>query len=307
MINLLESLSSAAGIRKTHQENRSTQSKMLRLVITLLVASCTVSALKIGAFNIQAFGDSKINNPEVCAIIMKILQRYDIVLIQEVRDADLSAVGTMMTELNSHFSEPIYSYVVSDTLGRDTYKERYLFVYRHEKVSVHDSYHYHDHNMYTGEDSFSREPFVVTFHAPGTVIQDFVLVPLHSAPKAAVQEIDALYDVYVDACEKCQSQNIIFLGDFNADCSYVSQSDWDGIRMYSSGDFTWLIADDVDTTVGKSDCAYDRIVITGADLHNAIVPDSATVFNFQAKYKLTQEQALAVSDHYPVELELMSA
>ncbi|KAM4025408.1 deoxyribonuclease-1-like isoform 2-T2 [Anomaloglossus baeobatrachus] len=280
---------------------------MLRLVIALMVASCTVSAFKIGAFNIQAFGDSKMNKPEVCAIIMKILLRYDIVLIQEVRDADLSAVETMMTELNSQLSEPLYSYVVSDTLGRDTYKERYLFVYRNDKVSVHDSYHYHDHNMYTGEDAFSREPFVVTFHAPETVIKDFVLVPLHAAPKAAVQEIDALYDVYVDACQKCQSDNIIFLGDFNAGCSYVSQSDWDSIRMYTSQDFTWLIADDVDTTVGKSDCAYDRIVISGADLHNAIVPDSAKVFNFPEHYELTPEQALAVSDHYPVELELMCA
>ncbi|XP_075687553.1 deoxyribonuclease-1 [Rhinoderma darwinii] len=280
---------------------------MLRLVIALALTACTGSALKIGAFNIQSFGDSKMNNPEVCAIIMKILHRYDIVLIQEVRDADLSAVKTMMTELNSEGSEPIYSYVVSDTLGRDTYKERYLFVYRNDKVNVYDSYHYHDHNMYSGEDTFSREPFVVTFNAPGTVIQDFVLVPLHAAPKDAVREIDALYDVYVDVCEKCNSDNIIFLGDFNADCSYVTKSDWGSIRIHTSEDFTWLIAHDVDTTVGKTNCAYDRIVISGADLHNAIVPDSATVFNFQKQYKLTQEQALAVSDHYPVELELMTA
>ncbi|KAG8557633.1 hypothetical protein GDO81_016690 [Engystomops pustulosus] len=212
-----------------------------------------------------------------------------------------------MDELNSQWSEPIYSYVVSDTLGRDSYKERYLFIYRNDKVNVHDSYHFHDHNMYSGEDSFSREPFVVMFNAPGTVIEYFVLVPLHSAPKDAVREIDALYDVYQDVMEKFQTDNIIFLGDFNADCSYVTQPDWDSIRMYNSEDFTWLIPDEVDTTVGKSDCAYDRIVISGADLHNAIEPDSAKVFNFQKQYKLTQEQALAVSDHYPVELELMSA
>ncbi|XP_044160989.1 deoxyribonuclease-1 [Bufo gargarizans] len=280
---------------------------MLRLVIVLALAACTVSALKIGAFNIQAFGDSKMAKPEVCTVILKILQRYDIALIQEVRDADLSAVETLMTELNSQSSGPVYSHVVSDCLGRDTYKERYLFVYRNDKVNVQDSYHYHDHSMYSGEDTFSREPFVVSFNAPETVIQDFVLVPLHSAPKDAVREIDALYDVYEDVCEKFQTDNIIFLGDFNADCSYVTKSDWDSIRMYTSEDFTWLIPHDVDTTVGKTDCAYDRIVISGEDLHNAIVPDSAKIFNFQKKYKLTPEQALEVSDHYPVELELMSA
>ncbi|XP_069840235.1 deoxyribonuclease-1-like [Dendropsophus ebraccatus] len=281
--------------------------EMLRLVIALSFAASSISAIKIGAFNIQSFGDSKMNNPEVSTIIMKILERYDVILIQEVRDTDLSAVETMMTELNSQWSEPIYSYVVSDTLGRDSYKERYLFVYRNDKVNVHDNYHYHDHNMYSGEDTFSREPFVVMFNAPGTVIQDFVLVPLHSAPKDAVREIDALYDVYLDVVEKFQSDNIIFLGDFNADCNYVTESDWDSIRMYNNEDFTWLIPHDVDTTAGKTDCAYDRIVISGADLHNAIVPDSANVFNFHKHYKLTLEQALAVSDHYPVELELMMA
>ncbi|KAM3917879.1 deoxyribonuclease-1 [Leptodactylus fuscus] len=280
---------------------------MLSLAIVLMLAAYTVSAIRIGAFNIQAFGDSKMNNPEVSSIIMKILQRYDIVLIQEVRDKDLSAVETLMTELNSQGPNPYYSYLVSDTLGRDSYKERYLYIYRNDKVNVQDHYHYHDHNMYTGEDTFSREPFVVIFNAPGTVIQNIVLVPLHSAPKDAVQEIDALYDVYVDIWKKYRTDNIIFLGDFNAGCSYVTESDWDNIRMYNSEDFTWLIPHDVDTTVGRSNCAYDRIVISGAALHDAIVPNSAKVFNFQEKYKLTLEQALAVSDHYPVELKLISA
>ncbi|XP_063791051.1 deoxyribonuclease-1-like isoform X2 [Pseudophryne corroboree] len=278
---------------------------MIRVIIALTLVLCNVAALKIGAFNIQAFGDSKMTKPDVSSIICKILCRYDIVVIQEVRDTDLSAVETLMLELNRKHPQPRYSYEVSDPLGRDSYKERYLFVYRNDKVSVQDSYHYHDHNMYTGEDTFSREPFVVMFNAPGTVIGNIVLVPLHSAPKDAVREIDALYDVYVDVCDRWQTDNIIFLGDFNAGCSYVSESDWDNIRLHSSEDFTWLIPHDVDTTVGKTFCPYDRIVISGAELHDAIVPDSAKIFNFNEQYKLSQELALAVSDHYPVELEMM--
>lgn len=280
---------------------------MICIIIGLTLALSSVSALKIGAFNIQSFGDSKMSNPEVTSIIMKILPRYDIVLIQEVRDSDLSAVETMMSELNSHCKEPQYSYVVSDSLGRDAYKERYLFVFRNDKVTAQDSYHYHDHNLYTGEDTFSREPFVVHFNCPKTAIQDFVLVPLHAAPKDAVREIDALYDVYRDVLDKWQTDNIIFLGDFNAGCNYVKESDWDSIRLHTCEDFLWLIPHDVDTTAGKTHCAYDRIVVSGAELQNAIVEDSAQVFNFHKQYKLTLEQALAVSDHYPVELELMLA
>lgn len=53
-------------------------------------------------------------------------------------------------------------------------------------------------------------------------------------------------------------QNLMFLGDFNADCSYVQPSDWSSIRLRTSDIFKWLIPDSADTTVGKSDCAYDR-------------------------------------------------
>ncbi|KAM8960069.1 deoxyribonuclease-1-like [Pelodytes ibericus] len=279
----------------------------LALVLTLVLCLSEVSALKIGAFNIQAFGDSKMKNPAVSPVIMKILPRYDIILIQEVRDTDLSAVKLLMDKLNSLDSGPIYSYVISDNLGRDAYRERYLFIYRDDKVSVQDYYHYHDKNMYTGEDTFSREPFVVMFNAPSTEVGTFVLIPLHSAPKDAVREIDALYDVYEDVWQKWDTDDMIFLGDFNAGCSYVPASAWKGIRLRTDDSFHWLIEDSVDTTVGATFCPYDRIVVSGSNLQGLIEPDSAKVFNFQQKYKLTPEEALAVSDHYPVELELISA
>lgn len=54
------------------------------------------------------------------------------------------------------------------------------------------------------------------------------------------------------------SQNIMFLGDFNADCAYVQPSNWSAIRLRTSDIFKWLLPDGTDTTVGKSDCAYDR-------------------------------------------------
>ncbi|MEJ1287484.1 E4F transcription factor 1 [Cricetulus griseus] len=55
-------------------------------------------------------------------------------------------------------------------------------------------------------------------------------------------------------------EDMVFLGDFNADCKYVKAQDWVSIRLRSSEVFKWLIPDSADTTVGNSDCAYDRIV-----------------------------------------------
>lgn len=48
------------------------------------------------------------------------------------------------------------------------------------------------------------------------------------------------------------------LGDFNADCGYVANKAWKNIRLRTMKHYQWLISDNVDTTVGKTNCAYDR-------------------------------------------------
>uniref|UniRef100_A0A8C5S475 Deoxyribonuclease 1 like 2 n=1 Tax=Laticauda laticaudata TaxID=8630 RepID=A0A8C5S475_LATLA len=256
-------------------------------------------ALQICAFNIRSFGDRKLLDQSVSKIIVKILSRYDLVLVQEVRDADLSAVQELGERLN-RASKHSYDYVISESLGRENYKEMYLFLYRTQSFSLVDQY------QYPNPDSiFSRPPFIVKFAASDSK-NKLVLVPLHTSPSEAVAEIDALYDVYLKMIDKWQTDNIMFLGDFNADCSYVGRKDWSSVRLRTSEVFKWLISDDTDTTVGNSDCAYDRIVVSGLKLRKWIVPKSAKVFDFQRAFKLSQEEALAVSDHFPVEVELTS-
>lgn len=55
-------------------------------------------------------------------------------------------------------------------------------------------------------------------------------------------------------------QNVIIAGDFNADCSYVTGREWAGVRLRTDPRFEWLLGDDIDSTVGNSNCAYDRSV-----------------------------------------------
>ncbi|XP_010601815.1 deoxyribonuclease-1-like 2 isoform X1 [Fukomys damarensis] len=262
------------------------------------------AALRIGAFNIQCFGDSKVSDPACGRVIAQILAGYDVMLVQEVRDPDLSAVTVLLEQINS-VSEHEYSFVSSKPLGRDQYKEMYLYIYRKDTVSVVETYQYPD-----AEDAFSRDPFVVKFSAPSCAAKELVLIPLHAAPHQAVLEIDALYDVYLDLIDKWGTdwhpQDMLFLGDFNADCNYVRAQDWAAIRLRSSEIFKWLIPDSADTTVGNSDCAYDRIVVCGARLRRSLKPHSAAVHDFQEEFGLDQAQALSISDHFPVEVTLKS-
>lgn len=273
----------------------------LGLFLALLHAS---TSLLLGAFNIKSFGDKKASNTTLMNIISTIVHRYDILLIQEVRDSDLSATKKLMEHVNKN--SPQFKYVVSEPLGRSTYKERYLFLYRQQTVSVVKNYTYDDGCEPCGTDTFNREPYVVMFSSKHTAVKNFTLIPQHTSPKCAVKELQALYDVVIDVRKRWSTNDIVLLGDFNAGCSYVSGSDWQKIQIFTDKSFHWLIPDDADTTVSHTNCPYDRIVVT-SDMMKGVVPGSAEVYNYMTALSLSHSLALAVSDHYPVEVELTPA
>ncbi|WP_411025689.1 hypothetical protein, partial [Salmonella sp. s55004] len=75
------------------------------------------------------------------------------------------------------------------------------------------------------------------------------------------------------------------------------------VTLRTDSRFIWFIADDADTTVREStDCAYDRFVVAGNQLPKAI--KEVAVFNFQQEYNLSEDQAYAVSDHFPIEMKI---
>ncbi|XDV45852.1 hypothetical protein PO909_013874 [Leuciscus waleckii] len=270
----------------------------------ILSSSLTCNGFRICAFNVQSFGDSKSANSIIMNSISRIVSRCDICLLQEVRDQKNKAIPRLLEAVN-RLSSNDYVYVASKRLGRtQTYQEQYVFVYRKSTAKLIKQYQYPD-TQKGDVDAFSREPFVVHFQAPKTVAKEFVLIPQHTTPSNATKEIDELYDVFVDVRERWKIENVMFLGDFNAACGYVAKKNRKNIRLLSDRSFIWLIQDNVDTTVKQStDCAYDRIVVHGEPFLRTIEPLSAKPFNFPKELRLTEAQALEVSDHYPIEVVL---
>ena len=78
--------------------------KYLTIILTvtlILVAGCGIADkkieegreqqrdyIKVASFNIQVFGQSKINKPDVMDILSRIIKKYDVVAIQEVRSKE---------------------------------------------------------------------------------------------------------------------------------------------------------------------------------------------------------------------------
>uniref|UniRef100_A0A8C6PPJ7 Deoxyribonuclease n=1 Tax=Nothobranchius furzeri TaxID=105023 RepID=A0A8C6PPJ7_NOTFU len=254
------------------------------------------SSLKICAFNVQSFGETKASNKKVMGVLLKILSRCDVCLVQEVRDSKGEVIKALVKDLNRFDKFNSYSHVESERLGRKSYKEQYVYIYRNNMLK----------SDRTNETQvFSREPFIVRFHSPTTLVKDFVLIGQHTSPKTAMKEIDELYAVVKEIQKKWKTENVMVLGDLNAGCSYVTIKGWKGVRLRSDPKFHWLIGDEQDTTVReKTHCAYDRIIVHGREIFSSVVPDSAQAFNFKESFRLTEAEALEVSDHFPVEVDL---
>ena len=81
---------------------------------------------------------------------------------------------------------------------------------------------------------------------------------LHAEPDSqnTAVELNALVGVYNLTTSLFQTNNGVLLGDFNADCQYLSNTRYRQLNLLTDTRFTWLL--DEDTTTGNSVCAYDR-------------------------------------------------
>ncbi|CAI5648795.1 unnamed protein product [Oreochromis niloticus] len=244
----------------------------LFLLLSIFVLK-SATELRICAYNVQKFDSAKASNERLMHYLKLILTRCDISLLQHVVDPDGQAIEKLLSMLN-----------------------------RMQTVNVTGQY------QYRSKQSFVREPFVVGFQSKNASIDKFILVPLHSEPSKAVQEINKLYDVFVEVSKKWNNTNVMFLGDFHASCAYVKRSDRKNIRLFMKSEFSWLIRNREDTTVtDATSCAYDRIVVHGEPFLRAIKPFSAKVFDLGAEFKMSRSQVVQLSDHYPVEVVLKSS
>ncbi|KAK7500106.1 hypothetical protein BaRGS_00008653 [Batillaria attramentaria] len=239
---------------------------MLPLVLVLLASGhVTFASLTIGSFNIQRLSDGKVSDHAVLSRIVQILLRFDIAVIEEALHTD--AVHVVLTELNKH-GHP-YSLSISPAMGRSSYKEHLAVLYRSDLVSVRGTDLYPDSG-----DHFEREPYTVLFHTTHASVTTFAVMGVHLRPDGVVDEMNRLVDAADHAMSTLHTHNLMITGDFNADCRYLSNTAYEHSALKTDGSL-------------KAAC------------HGAMV------YNFETAMHLTNEQALAVSDHYPIQVQVV--
>ena len=243
------------------------------------------SNIKIGSFNVQIFGRSYMEDPQRVLYLRETIKRYDIMLLQEIRDSSGESIITLKAPLSN------YQMVISDRLGRTSSKEQYAFFYNSNKIQLLGCYQYPD-----PDDDFEREPYACRFLDLKSE-QEFNLIALHTKPTDAKNELIEAELVFNQINIELGSPSAL-IGDLNADCSYLSDADFNDL-LFSL--YTWLIPRTADTTTTSTNCAYDNIIVDSG-LEN--LTKDAGVFDFQEAFNLSNDLTLDISDHYPVEFTL---
>jgi endonuclease/exonuclease/phosphatase family metal-dependent hydrolase len=247
--------------------------------------------ITVASFNIQIFGQTKISKPEIMDVISRIIRRYDVVAIQEVRSKEQNVIPTLLSYVND--ANTNYDYIISQRLGRTESKEQYAFVYNTKTVDLVSESSY---VVADPDDVFEREPFVAFFRSGNF---DFKLVNNHIKPEDVSAELGQLAVVINDIYESSSEKDIIVLGDMNADGSYFDEDN----LVVTFPLWIQLIGNDEDTTVAISDNTYDRMM-TRDTTANVEYTGKSGVFRWDAEYGVTDNSFVKkVSDHYPIYAE----
>lgn len=247
--------------------------------------------LRVSAFNVQVFGLSKMDKPEVVEALMQIISRFDLVMIQEVRDISETAIYDLLDSLNEASTQS-YGLYLSDRAGRTSSKEQIAFIYREDKL-----------NFISGEtipdplDLFERPPVWAHFE----YFEDSSPIHIlgsHLDPDAVPTEIEALYNEFaLYQATASEEDSVIVMGDFNAGCRYLTNEEQLNTTLFNNDHLISLIDHNTDTTTTSTFCPYDRLLIGGA-METTVLESG--VYLFDQVLGLTGEVTRAVSDHYPV-------
>ncbi len=244
--------------------------------------------IRIASFNIQVFGNTKAGKAYVMDTLAHIVRQFEVVAIQEIRTKNEYLIPNFVERINRAGGH--YDYVIGPRIGYTSVKEQYAFIFDADRVEV------DHHSVYTVGDPdqlLHREPLVANFRTRGidpAVAFTFTLVNIHTDPDEVVSEVDALAEVYRVVRRSSRGEDdIILLGDFNADDRHL------GRLGQLPGVYSLITGISTNTRQTKQ---YDNLII-----HRPSTTEytgRSGVFDVMRLYNLSLQQALQVSDHFPV-------
>lgn len=261
------------------------------IFLSLFLVSCPITtaspnnsqsteSIKLASWNVRILSDNSRDNSELQKIAT-IIDRYDIVAVQEVRDDEV--INRLLNILPDEWDA-----IISNKTGRGV-KEQYTYFYDSTIIQhLGTPYLFND-----PDDLLIREPFIAHFKASDF---DFTLATIHSIygdsindRRAEIMKMDDIIAL-VNTANGSES-DIILLGDFNMPADDYS---WD------MGTYQNLIQPTLKTTISDTS-SYDNFWIN-SDTWNNEYNSFYEMYKFdELLFTNDDDQAsLEVSDHRPI-------
>lgn len=245
-------------------------------------------SLRIASYNIQTFGKTKASRREVMVTLAEIVRQFHVVAIQEIRTQDDYHIPNFVKLINATGRQ--YDHITGPRIGNTTVTEQYAFIFDTQVVEADFQ------SVYTIGDPdnlLHREPLVASFRTRGVHPDEaftFTLVNIHTDPDAVNDEVDAMAEVYRVVRRSGRNEDdIIILGDLNTDDRRLGRlGSIPGVYPLIKGVYTNT----------RQTALYDNIVIHQPSTTEYV--GRSGVFDVIRAFNLTEEQALMVSDHFPV-------
>jgi endonuclease/exonuclease/phosphatase family metal-dependent hydrolase len=255
----------------------------------------SADVIRIASFNIQVFGQTKAAKPHVMNVLADVVRRFDVVAIQEIRSLDDTVIPNFVALINSTGRN--YDFVLGKREGRTSSKEQYAYIFDTASVEVDRGGVY---SVGDPDKLFHRPPLVAWFRVRGPPADrafTFKLVNVHTDPDKAdlERELDHLDDVlHAVRLEGVldpgsDEDDVVLLGDFNTDERNLGP-------LGRESNVAWAIAGTPTNTRGTKQ--YDNIVFKRWT--TVEFTGKSGVLDLKTEFKLTDDQALEVSDHQPV-------
>jgi endonuclease/exonuclease/phosphatase family metal-dependent hydrolase len=260
-----------------------------------LEGASSSESIKIASFNAKRLGHGQ----KDYVLTAQILSGYDLVALEEVMNKEgLKNLVGELKKIKVDDTQTDWRYIISEPVGRESYKECYAYIWKTAKTSLNPNSYY---IFPDPEDHFIREPFIASFKSDKF---DFTLIAAHfifgDSKAARRAEAEAMADVFREVQDKDTHENdVILMGDFNLPPTDQGWSD-----MKQIANITWLIRPPDKTTIGdtKMVSLYDNFwfqtnYVTEFTGHSGVYLFMNDIYDDENRFKEAKD---SISDHVPV-------
>jgi endonuclease/exonuclease/phosphatase family metal-dependent hydrolase len=256
------------------------------------IVSSGPMTIKLSSFNTLHLGWGQTKSLESLAVI---IGQYDIIALSEVmKNPHLEELEGELESLTG----ADWQWTQSELIGRSTYKERYAYIWRTDRVTLISGSAY----VFPDEDDhFIREPYIASFRSGNF---DFTVIAIHliygekEEREAEARQLDNLFKTVQN--QDPGENDVILVGDFNLP---PMEEAWD--EMKDIANMICLLHPPTRTSLGEEGLSqlYDNIWFETH--HVSEYTDQVEVFDFvlemfDGDYA---EGKKVVSDHLPIWVE----